>query len=178
MDSGPGSSTNIDIAVRSSTGASCPCACGAAAGFSLIEMMIGIAVFTVGFMGIGALYIMNDRSSVLAVEETVATNALRGVAERIRSAPFEDVATAYQGFGFSVAEIGGTGTVEIFVDETAGSPEAAELGLPRDLDGDGSAATVNVASSYQLLPVRIDVSWTANDGPQTRSLSLLLATQE
>lgn len=147
-------------------------------GFSLVELIIGIALFTVAFMGLGALFVMNNRSSVLAVEETIAANAFRTMAERIRSTPFENVAATYQGHSFTVADLDGTGTVEVFVDETTSSAEGDELGLPRDLDGDGAATSVNVGGDYQLLPIRIEVAWVNDDGPQTRSLSLLLTAED
>ncbi len=63
--------------------------------------------------------------------------------------------------------------IQFFVDETANSPE---LGLPRDLDGDGAISNADVGVlgadgkiAATMLPVKLTVSWRSFDG-SSRSL--------
>ena len=67
--------------------------------------------------------------------------------------------------------------MKVFVDETDTSADAAMLGLPRDLDGDGYATTTNVTNKFLLLPIKIDLSWASRDGPQARALYMMLAQE-
>ena len=94
--------------------------------------------------------------------------------EQMRGEAFADIATLYTGYQFTLIEIGGSGTVTVIVDETATVPE---LGLPRDLDGDGSASSSDVTASYALLPVRIDVTWPNSFGNRTQTLFTLLSEE-
>ena len=140
---------------------------------------MSLTVLTFGFMGLGALLIANERSNELTAEEAITTNALRSVAERMRSTPFEDVANTYRDFVFTVDGLDqGLGLVTVLEDETDSSADAVALGLPRDLDGDGVASNVSVSASYMLLPVKIEVAWVGRDGSQTRTLYLLLASED
>ena len=47
---------------------------------------------------------------------------------------------------------------EMVLSETVTDPE---LGMPRDLNGDGDADDVNVSTGYRLLPVTVRVQWEA-----------------
>ena len=129
------------------------------AGFTLVETMTAVALMTIGLMGVALSVVANARAYDSSVENTVAIQSLRQVAEAIRGAPFGDVVKHYQGLTFESPEIQGEVRVRIFLDETDSSPEAAALGLPRDLDGDGAATTTDISGSYLLLPIHIELSW-------------------
>ena len=147
-------------------------------GFTLFELTIGMVFLMIAFLGFTSLLIMNTQSQETSAREALVTNALRNMAETMRSTPFSDIATTYQGFSFSISGTNATGTVQVFVDETDNSPAATELGLPRDLDGDGAATNANVTGSYMLLPVTIEVAWTDRAGSQTRDHYLFLSNDE
>ena len=150
---------------------------GESRGFTLVEVMISLALLATGFLGLAAFYVAGARSYDMTHEDTVVLHALRQVAEKMRGAPFASVSTLYQGYTFAVDGIQGTGSVTIYMNETDTSTDAQALGLPRDLDGDGMATHTNVSGGYLLLPAKISVTWQNPRGPQVRSLYLLLAQE-
>ncbi|MEM7235382.1 MAG: type II secretion system protein [Planctomycetota bacterium] len=141
-------------------------------GFTLVEMITGLVVLSVSILGVSAVFIANQRTQETTLEEGTLAHAFRRTVEQMRGDTFADVVDLYDGYTFNVSEIGGTGTVTVITDETA---TVAELGLPRDLDGDGSATNVDVSASYLLLPVKVDISWDGNYGTQTRTLYTFLS---
>lgn len=48
------------------------------------------------------------------------------------------------------------------------------LGMPRDLNGDGVIDGLNHASDYVILPVRIEVKWSESGADRTHSEILTL----
>jgi prepilin-type N-terminal cleavage/methylation domain-containing protein len=147
----------------------------ARAGFSLVELMVAIVVMTMAILGLGLLFVSSQRSYEIAIEEGVVTHAIRRTIEQMRGEKFSDIATLYTQYTFTVDEVTGAGSVTLHLDETE---THADLGLPLDLDGDGQTDTVNVAvEGYILLPVTVTVSWTNEDGDQTRSINTFLAEE-
>ena len=141
-------------------------------GFTLVEVMSATVLMTVGLMGLGVVFVSSHRSHEMGTEEAVVSHAIRRTVEQMRGEAFADIATLYTGYQFTLNEINGSGTVAIYVDENATVPE---LGLPRDLNGDGNASSSDVTASYILLPVRIDVTWPDSFGDQTRTLYTFLS---
>lgn len=146
-------------------------------GMSLLDCLTAAALITIGFLGLASGLVSNTRAYARAREDVPVIHTLRELAETVRGAPFGQVAATYQGTTCSIPEIGATGTVTVFVNETDTSPDAAMLGFPRDLDGDGVAATVNVTNKYFLLPIKVEISWTGREGPETRALYTMLAQE-
>lgn len=146
-------------------------------GFTVIEVMASVGLLTIGFLGLATGIVANSRAYEGAREDAQAIHALRKMAETIRGTAFAEVAVRWTGYGFVVPEIGATGTVTVFVNETDSSTEARKLGLPRDLDGDGAATRTNVSASYQLLPLKVEVTWNGRQGPKSESLHFLLAEE-
>jgi hypothetical protein len=50
----------------------------------------------------------------------------------------------------------------------------AELGMPRDLDGDGLTDATDHAGDYRLLPVRVVISWHGKTGNSSLELVTVL----
>lgn len=150
----------------------------AQAAFTLHEVLMGIVFCTVAFLGLAGMQISNANAIAAAAEEAMATNAYRNLAERIRSATFRDAYDAWNGRSFSVDELGGYGVVTFFIDETDSSSEAAVLGFPRDLDGDGNATSIDVSTSYMLLPVKLEISWNGRYGTERRNYFYLLSQED
>lgn len=144
------------------------------AGFTLVEVMAATVLMTGGLIGLGLVFVSSQRSQDLSMEEAVVSHAFRRTVEQMRGEAFADVATLYTGYQFTLNQINGSGTVTVLVDETATVPE---LGLPRDLDGDGSASSSDVTASYVLLPVRVDIAWPDGFGNQTRTLYTFLSEE-
>ena len=143
-------------------------------GFTLVEVMAATVLMTVSLTGLGVVFVSSHRSHEMGIEQSVVSHGIRRTVEQMRGEAFADIATLYTGYQFTLIEIGGSGTVTVIVDETATVPE---LGLPRDLDGDGSASSSDVTASYALLPVRIDVTWPNSFGNQAQTLFTLLSEE-
>ncbi len=148
------------------------------AGFSLLEVLAGLVFVTIGLLGFTALLVSSEKSSEVAAQEFLVASTLSDVAETIRSTPFRDIAANYQNFSINISEIDGTGTVTLILDETDSSRNAQAFGLPRDLDGDGMATQINVAATYGLLPVKVEITWSDSRGTQTRSLRFFLSQDD
>ncbi|MCA8959491.1 MAG: hypothetical protein KDC38_03210 [Planctomycetes bacterium] len=146
-------------------------------GITLVESLVCVTLTVFGFVGITSLQLANERSQIVATEEAIVRNALRNQAERIRGTPFDEIIDAYQSLTFSVSELGATGLVTIFTDETESSAEAAAFGLPRDLDGDGTASDTDISSHYMLLPIRIQITVPSGSGSNVFSLHMLLSSE-
>lgn len=60
------------------------------------------------------------------------------------------------------------GSIEVVVDETTSDESlAVELGMPRDLNGDGDADDTDVSADARLLPVIVRTRWTGVGGDVT-----------
>jgi type IV pilus modification protein PilV len=149
----------------------------ATSGFTLLEVMVALAVLTVGLLGFTSFFVVNARTHDYVSERTLAIHSLREVAETVRSSPFSAAAVNYNGYTFTIGDIKASGKVTMFTDETDNSFDAKNLGLPRDLDGDGLASNKNILGGYYLLPIKIEVSWTNVEGPQSMTLYQMLAQE-
>jgi hypothetical protein len=66
-----------------------------------------------------------------------------------------------------VAGAAGVLTIDVVTDETASDAALGTLlGLPRDLDGDGDATSVDATATAKLLPVVVRVRWSSDDSPR------------
>ena len=61
---------------------------GAQAGFTLLELLVGLAVFSVGMMGISALFLMQISANADSIRKSTANNIALGMIEKARSVPF------------------------------------------------------------------------------------------
>jgi prepilin-type N-terminal cleavage/methylation domain-containing protein len=60
----------------------------AQAGFTLLELLVGLAVFSVGMMGISALFLMQIAANADSIRQSTANNIALGMIEKARSVPF------------------------------------------------------------------------------------------
>lgn len=61
---------------------------GAQGGFTLLELLIGLAVFSVGMMGISALFVMQIAANADSIRQSTADNIALGMIEKARSVPY------------------------------------------------------------------------------------------
>lgn len=61
---------------------------GAQGGFTLLELLIGLAVFSVGMLGISALFVMQISANADSIRQSTANNIALGMIEKARSVPF------------------------------------------------------------------------------------------
>ena len=160
-------------------------------GFTLLELAFAITILAIGIAGISRAMLGAGRSGARSREADRAMQAARAMLERIQAEAF---AQAFRSFnGDPSDDPSGSGTApgasfavtglrslpndadglpgEItFPTPSATSPELrenvtlAELGMPRDLNGDGNVDASNHATDYKLLPVRVRVRWQGADG--------------
>ena len=120
-------------------------------------------------------------------EMTIAQNALRSMGERIQAHSYflkkRDASTWAANFSAEYAaggRLGNTfevpginvnegevaqGTIRVLTDETLTDAQLGfQVGMRRDLNGDGDNIDVDVTDSARILPVLLTVSWTGQSG--------------
>ncbi len=161
---------------------------GGRAGLSLIELAIATSILMIGIVSVLSASSQMHSLRQSNRDRTLAQNAVRSMAERMHAAAHgfssdpatwaERLLTAYSAggsFGATFAIEGLTlvegdeavGTIEIFSDETDGGAElGSELGMPRDLNGDGDHDDTDVSDGARLLPVVLSLRWRGENGVQ------------
>jgi prepilin-type N-terminal cleavage/methylation domain-containing protein len=173
-----------------------------AQGFTLIELMVALAVFVLGVLGFTRTMVAMERAQLAARESARATQAARTILERIQAEAFPEAFRRYNGSGAD--DPGGVNTApgknfevqglsarpgdpdgmpgEVLFPSPDGQPLVlsesvvdARWGMPRDLNGDGVVtAGANYATEYSLLPVRVRVEWLSAAGPCQVQIETLL----
>lgn len=151
---------------------------------SLLEISVGVAILAVGALAVTSTGLASSRLEREDAEHTLARLAAFDVANEVAlaaSALATDRATwarrVPERFDTSNARpvvgldpVGGADgvlTIDVVTDETASDAALGTLlGLPRDLDGDGRATSVDVTSTAKLLPVVVRVRWSSNGSPR------------
>lgn len=147
-------------------------------------MALAIIVLLVGLMALSASAVRVQGLARAARERMTAQNALRAKAEEVRSisrAGLSDplgwgihvtnaiaALSTFQVEGLTpVAGQASVGTITLVTDETVTDATlGVELGMPRDLDGDGLVNNNAVSATARLLPVVLEVRWTSQSGDQ------------
>ena len=165
------------------------CAHGARrSGFTLIEVSLAMTVLLVAMLATTATTLRAHSLRRTNRERVQAQNAVRGAAERLQSlaaravddpagwsttvinsvAANGDVAPT-----FDVPELTAqanqatVGTITLVTDETrTDAALGCQLGMPRDLDGDGLATNTNVSGTALLIPVVVRARWSGSRGNQ------------
>jgi len=148
---------------------------------SFLEITVGVAILSVGAIAVASTGLASERIEVEDAEHALARELALEVESEVRT--LVDTATsderplgerlvaAFDGrttpvvadlqpwpTGQSVLE------VDVVVDETLSDADlGTALGLPRDLDGDGSAASRAVASEARLVPVVVRLRWLSGE---------------
>ena len=166
-------------------------------GFTLIEVVITSAVLFIGLLAMTSTsWVVHSLRGTYA-DKQVAYQALQGMVEDIYAqseVAREDengwgptLAALYQpgapGATFNVQGLEvwpnepAVGTVTLVTDETLTDADlGVQLGMPRDLDGDGAVNNTDVTASAVLLPVIVQLRWRGEAGNrQLRQSVYLLA---
>ena len=159
---------------------------GAGTGFTLIELAIATSILMIGIVSVLSASSRMHSLRVSNRERTLAQNAVRSTAERMHAASHgfsgdpdtwaQQLLLTYApggSFGIAFAVEGLTlvegdesvGAIAIGSDETDTDRELqAQLGMPRDLNGDGDAADTDVSAGARLLPVVLTLRWRGERG--------------
>jgi len=174
-----------------------------ARGLALVEVTAATAVVTVAVVGLLGAMSASHLQAQLATDTSIAADAARKQASVMASKSFRQIFALYNaptsddpggagtGFGpnFAVPGLkarpgdtdglpgkivfpaGGSSGEQVREDASG----VADLGLPRDLDGDGNVDDKNKAASYVLLPAKIVIEWQGANGPGAYVLYVLFA---
>lgn len=163
------------------------------AGSLQIEVVIALGVLVVALLSFSKTVTKGIQHQGSVAERDRALSAARQVVEDLRAATFEEVWVRHNGdtlddpalgvspgSGFDVAGLqplpadpdGRVG--ELLFPESGGNLredlDLPRLGLPFDLDRDGSVTSDDVSGDYRLLPVEIRVQWRSAGSNQRISL--------
>lgn len=161
-------------------------AAGTRGAFTLIELAIATSILMIGIVSVLSATSRMHSLRISNRERTLAQNAVRSMSERMHASAHgfsddpgtwaEELFSTYGpggSYGNTFAVEGltmiegteGVGTIAIGSDETATDAQlAAQLGMPRDLNGDGDASDTDVSSGARLLPVVLTLRWRGERG--------------
>ncbi len=160
-------------------------------GFTLAELALAMTMLIVALISISAATLRSHSLRRQNRERTLAHNAIRSISERIHSLSYitvenspttwvQDLLARYGPGGtignqFDVEGLnppgaaGRVGSIQIVTDETLTDLAlGVELGMPRDLNGDGDAND-NVVATARLLPIIITLTYRSASGVVTKN---------
>jgi hypothetical protein len=175
-----------------------PCL-GPEAGITFIEIAITLTFFAIAGLGLIGTMGYSIKQNAVNKETSVATLAARSALERLRATPFNEVYAEFNadktddplgldtgaGSYFEVEDlrkysedgVSGAGTI-FFPEDKNGklveNLDLPELGLPRDLNLDGTVDKNDRAADYRILPVMIVVRWRGMAGEREVRLHSVL----
>lgn len=154
-----------------------------ARGFTLLEVVIALAVFSLAALALASVLFSTSRLNESNREKTLVENAVRTAVEQMRNEEFAEIFRRYNddpnddpegpgtaaGPDFAVPGLqavegdadGRPGQVEFPMEGTELREDASdpELQMPRDLNADGIVDDQNHAGDYRILPVTVRVEW-------------------
>lgn len=163
-------------------------------GYTLLELMIALVVFTIAIGGISSSLASTSALSRATEERGIALDAALSTMEALRAEVPGEVYVRYNetvlddldgispGRFFAVPDLvlrpgdpdGFAGEIIFPGDGTQliedGIVDDDELGMPRDLNGDGAMDAIDHSTDYTILPVRIRVEWSGVRGFQVIEL--------
>lgn len=170
---------------------------GREGGFSLLEVMVSATVFLLVAGAVTTSIVVSSALNTTSRETALAAHAAESLIEELKSVDFAEAFARYNaspkddpalgsspGAAFVVAGLGApsddadgfVGRIEFPGDgiELREDEADAELGLPRDLNGDEVQDALDHAADYRILPVRVVVEWTGQNGARSIELVTLL----
>ena len=163
------------------------------AGFSLVEVMVALVILVVSVAGYSSAIVSTTLSAETTREMRSATEAAWSRMEALQGVAFADAFATYNsnpaddpgGAGsapgcdfdtslLSASEGDADGQVgevlmpAVWVDgvlQLREDVDMPELGMPRDLSGDGVIDDLDHFADYVILPVMVRMNWTGSGGP-------------
>lgn len=165
-------------------------------GFTLLELMISSTVFLLVAGAVVIALVISSALNMTNRETALASRAAQSVIEELKATAFDEIYARYNdtaaddpggtapGSGFAVAGLAAQegdadGFVGAIVFPGTGTAlhedgDDVELGLPRDLDGDGAVDADDHAGDYRILPLRVVIRWNGQNGARTFELVTVL----
>ncbi len=170
-------------------------------GFTLLELMIVMSVLLVAFLAMSQTLVTSIKLTSVNRESALAADGIRERVEILQGVEeFSELFALYNanpdddpggvpgsapGSGFAVdglrlVEGDPDGFVGEIVFPTIGfelreDAENTDLGMPRDLDGDGGLDREDHAGDYRLLPVLLRLHWSQGGLERTMEVRTLIA---
>ena len=154
----------------------------------MIEVTLALSVLLVALVAMSSSTMRMHSLRRQNREQNVAQNAVRTVGEELQSlsrscvdapggwstnflagvAPGGSVGPTFEAPELTPRDGQPTvGRITVVTDETATDAELGfDLGMPRDLDGDGVVGNTNVSATARILPVVLELSWQGSSGDQ------------
>lgn len=155
-------------------------------GFSLVEIVLVLAVVSVASMIYAQTVASSRRLDPIAEETALAADATRVAIELIRARPVGEILAHFDADpsndpGGAGTSPGSRFTVEGLAPTKNGKPvgriefplidgrlaedlEDEMLGMPRDLSGDGVVDDLDHRADWVVLPVRVHIEWSPHGG--------------
>jgi len=168
----------------------------ARAGWTLLEIMISTVILLVVLMGFSYGLVSTTSLERVTREQGQAREAAREQVELLRAIPLEDVLERYDelpgndpdgvvspGPHFDVPGLNprpgaaAVGTIVLPLTEEGEvreDVERPELGLPRDLTGEGELDDLDHAGDYRILPVLVRLEWRGAGGDAKLEMGTVL----
>ena len=168
-------------------------------GFSLLELIVAVTVLTIAAGAITSTLVVSTSLTHINRETTLAVEAAQSAVESLRAVGFDEAFARYNaspdddpagtapGASFDVAGLfaragdpdGRVGSIQFPGDGFVlrEDLEDRELGMPRDLDGDGAVDALDHADDYGILPVRVRIEWTGEQGARSFELYTVLVAE-
>ena len=148
-----------------------------AKGFTLVEVMMAIAISVTLFGSMAAAFLAVKSINMMARHKIQAVQVVRGQIENIRATQFSTIANSVQQASLDAGPDGAYGTT----DDIKGTLTTTVQDL-MDFDGDGNSTetSINVDSSggndSVALPLRVTVAWTEYVMGQSKNMSVFADT--
>jgi hypothetical protein len=159
--------------------------------------MISSTVFLLVAGAVVTTLVISSALNMTGRETAVASRGAQSIIEELKATTFAEIFARYNttaaddpaggtspGANFAVAglapraddEDGFVGALEFPGTGTTLREDGddVELGLPRDLDGDGDLDGADHAGDYRILPVRVVIAWNGQNGARTFELVTVL----
>ncbi len=167
------------------------------AGFSLIETMIVLGTITLTILGVITAHLTCARLGQTNHETQAAAQRVRSIMEEVSSTDVSEVPAIFDavagndpggsgtapGSTFATSALsadstGARGTIELPVNNAGQVREdlvMPQLGMPRDLNGDGAIDSLNHAADFHVLPVIVRLRWSGISGNREMRIMTILA---
>jgi type II secretory pathway pseudopilin PulG len=172
---------------------------------TLIEIMIALSILAISILALLSSLCAAAKLQDVTRERALAQNAARAKIEEMRSRTYTQIYSLYNsnpaddpggpgtapGATFTVPGLNafpgvpvgqivfpesGGGLLESLVDPSRGID--ASMGMPRDLNGNGIIDVVPFTTGYQILPVKIVITWKSANGKKSRfEINELIASE-
>jgi type II secretory pathway pseudopilin PulG len=171
----------------------------ARSGFTIVEAVIAIAIIVAALLTMIGAVSSSMRVTRTVDEREAVIRALSAKIAELEGTDFDKLVACYDsdpnndplgpgtaaGTTFDIpnyhapagapSEMAGEVVLPLLGGQLREDLEMPELGMPRDLNGDGVVDAKDHKSDYQLLPVLVKANWHGVDGDSTVTIQRLLA---